>query len=292
MEKKLQAQAQTKLEHHPARHMAVMALTILITGAVVAGAVFAWLSVSGARAQKQARQAQEALRSRNVELELRIEELEEKESQLMELEEQVTAVEEAAFPDIELQANEAGNEILVLNRGQEIGYVLSEYPFAQSAIFHQTNDLVYIEVNPDGLGGYILYGGAYSLYEANLLTNEIRRIFYSGIATDISPDGKWLTYVETEVSDSDVNFVIALLNLETNESVSYNVPQEYGQAGGATFSPNGKKIAYSAAVGDPENESSAIYVIDLETGEQTLVTQKEAAVLQVLGWHDNERVKY
>lgn len=76
-------------------------------------------------------------------------------------------------------------------------------------------------------------------------------------------------------------------------SRSKQILAKYGQVGDVHFSPNGAKLAYAAAVGDPEKESGAVYVIDIATGKQTRIAEtKKSGYFHVNGWKDAIAVDY
>lgn len=157
-------------------------------------------------------------------------------------------------------------------------------------ILKQTDNNAYIVAQPDGLGGYINYTeDEQDVYRLVFATNKLEKI--SSYRGDISPDEKYLASVKRE--DSAVKSVI-LININTQEIQEFDIPIGYGQAGDVKFSPDGKKIAFAASVGDPSNESGNVYILDIASGMISKVNTEDITgqVPHVSGWKDNTTVNW
>lgn len=157
-------------------------------------------------------------------------------------------------------------------------------------LFDEVGDKAYIAVDPTGLGGYILYSGAFELYEVNLSTGDVRQLAYEGQATDISEDG--LDFVYTTVNEKGEQLVVLASTQPGGEFVQYKVPAEFDQAGDAEFSPDGSKLAYQATItgAEPNVEETAVFVIDLVTGVQTEFARQEG-LFEILWQNDGSPIK-
>ncbi len=184
---------------------------------------------------------------------------------------------------VETINNDGSHTFVVMVSGEEVARIEKEEPvdgyeayiFEETYIFEEIRDKLYVAINPTGLGGYILYGGAFELYEVDVNTKEVMVIFdpeVAAFATDISPDGEWLVqFIRNEVGEN----IVSLHAIDEYKSqngfvdVTYLVPAEFTQVGDGQFSPDGSKLAYAASIGNPGEEETTIFVIDLDTGKQT-----------------------
>ena len=160
-------------------------------------------------------------------------------------------------------------------------------------VFKQTATAAYIGVTPDGLGGYILYGGPHRLYRLDLGTKEIKEIIGQsqvkqlGFIGDISADENWLAYV----NQADENITIDLLSLSGDGAIhQIMVPAAYQQVGDVKFSPDGNQLAYAAAVGEPDSERGVVFTAQLGTDSQKQITEVAGNYFVVTGWKDNQVV--
>jgi hypothetical protein len=177
----------------------------------------------------------------------------------------------------------------IYNNGQKIGVITpakdqgaDDRNLYDYTIFKQFNNEVYIGFVPYGIGGYMLYFGPSYLYRIDLSTKKIKNVLNGGFVTDVSADGK-LIYV---IHRSGQEFIV-LKNLQTGFVKKFAVASKYKQAGDALFSPNGKKIAYAAALGNPEKEAGKIFIVDIATGDKKIVATINKGAYQILGWKYN-----
>lgn len=144
---------------------------------------------------------------------------------------------------------------------------------SQVSVFKKINDDTYLGVDNYGLGGYILFGGPKAIYKLDTKDNSFVKVFDKEdmFVSDISNDEKKLVYVETFYVGDELHNYINLYDLDDYQSKSYEVPVQYKQAGNVFFSKDGTKLAYEAALGNPDDEKFAMFVIDLATGQQTQI---------------------
>jgi tricorn protease-like protein len=156
-------------------------------------------------------------------------------------------------------------------------------------IFKQTDNFVYVAGYREGLGGYILFeADPITLYRVDLKTNEVIDLTRKDmIVEDI--------YGDNMIAWADpVNKVITVTYPADSSPARFSVPKKYGQFGNIRFSPDGKKIAYAAAIGNVDKEQGAVFVANIETGKQNLVieTTEENKYYEVNGWKDNNTVDF
>ena len=192
--------------------------------------------------------------------------------------------------------NEDGSiTISILWDGEEIGTIEKEKPGDGYSVelMEERGSYAYFSVNVTGLGGYILYGGAHSVYEINPAEKLLVNIFEGtpgNFVTDISGSGELVSFSGTG-DELFVNHIIPAVQ-EDDTIFSYEVDGEFDAAGGGKFSPDGKKLAFAASIyGDnvnTDNEITGLFVIDLETDTVTEITREEGTGEVV--WQDNETV--
>lgn len=209
---------------------------------------------------------------------------------------------EQAFktPDITFEVNPM-KSIKIKNHGAQVGEITINKPLVPK-IFKQTRDNVYIKIEPDGIGGYILYSIPTAAYKLNLSNNELTPIFGSidnpmsssdrgSVLLDISLDEtKWLIrsnkYSE-EGEPEEILFIVK--DAETGSIIrQFKVPDKYKTAGVGLFSPNEKRISFAAAVGNPDAEEGAYFVGDIETGELKIISEVKGDFFNSGKWRSNE----
>lgn len=179
-------------------------------------------------------------------------------------------------------SNKEQTSFEVWNFGNKIGEIKSEGPITVS-IWREFGGEIYLGVNPDGIGGYIVFSGPQEVYKAD--DTSLTKIYSGkgkyGFASDIIlPGGNFtsdinlpskLIAVEDTSTDEQKHPSIVVYDIGSQKSQSYPVSAPYGVAGAAHFSQTGDRIIYEAAKGIPEDEQYAMYMIDLATGKQTQI---------------------
>ena len=153
--------------------------------------------------------------------------------------------------------------------------------------------LLYFSMEPDGIGGYILFSGATNLYQINIATKQVTEIIpmnpYAptwGICLDaISVDYRF-------VADHCTQNVITIRDLSTGGKTTIQPPADvtgYQQMGSARFSPTGERVAFALAQGDPNNERGWVAVGDSSGGVAKLILAGDAgSYYTVQGWLNDQ----
>jgi hypothetical protein len=140
-----------------------------------------------------------------------------------------------------------------------------------------------------GLGGYIPFGGEFSMYGYEPASGQI--------TTYVTPEDKNGMCIDSIRLDLDkVVFnchqgsqEITVRDLKDGKEVTIPALPEQGVAGGAEFSPSGQWLAYATARNNPDDEAGQVAVIsgDLSGAPQVIykVDQKRYPIVQ--GWLDD-----
>lgn len=149
---------------------------------------------------------------------------------------------------------------------------------------------LYYSKEPYGIGGYILYNGASSLYRVDVASKQVTEIIpidfqKAFICLDaFSPD-------YTMVADHCVKKVITVRSLDTGHSVTILPPAEvtdFGPLGSAHFSPDGSRLAFTLSKGNPDDEQSWLAVSNgLGSDSSLILTSQPGQSFVVLGWLDD-----
>lgn len=149
---------------------------------------------------------------------------------------------------------------------------------------------LFYSMEPTGLGGYILFGGRSSLYDLDDTTGQSTELIpFSPESGAICLDGLSLDFT---LIGSHCDKQISVINLQTRARTVISPPagvplDQIGQEGNVTFSPDGRRVAFAMAHGDPENEQGWVAVTDDLSGSSRLVATSPArSYYNVLGWLD------
>lgn len=154
-----------------------------------------------------------------------------------------------------------------------------------------SGDMAYIDKCATGFGGYIMYYFCHgNTYEYNIGSGDLTDLTTLYNATDLffmdaTKNGDKIAWVNQE------DHQIVVTNTDDKTDAKYDVDSKYAQYGDVMFSPDSKKVAYAAIVGNPEDESGAVFTVDLESGDEELVIES-SNVYHVYGWSDNDTVIY
>lgn len=195
--------------------------------------------------------------------------------------------------NVEVSSTIDGNStrVIVMLNGEDVEVIEEAQPYI-ATVFRKTEENAYIGLSPSEIDGYILYGGPVKIYSLNFNSKEVSEVEFDGFAADISPDETMLAFISGK---GDESLQINVLNLSTRQTRSFDVGDEFQQAGDAIFSPDNKKLAYQASIGNPENERSEIFIIDLSGGEQESITEglgRTSDMFEVQGWKSNSELNY
>ncbi len=167
-------------------------------------------------------------------------------------------------------------------------------------VFKVTDKSVYVRQCATGFGGYILFDfcSAGSVYKYDRDSGTVEGIpqisseYVYGLM-DVSPDenGFVWRYEGTGPDGSGKNLFVT--TADQGISLLLAIPEGYSSYGDAKFSPDGKRIAYAVAVGEPGNESGKIFIVDVATEEQTeYASISNNSFYHVNGWKDNDTVDH
>jgi hypothetical protein len=151
---------------------------------------------------------------------------------------------------------------------------------------------LYFSKEPVGLGGYIPFSGASNLYKIDLVTKQVTEIIPQTPVTSpqicldaISGDYRF-------VADHCALNVITIRDLQNGGSTTIQAPADvvdYRLLGSARFSPDGSRVAFALAQGDPSNERGWVAVGDSTGGLSKLILVGEAgSYYTVHGWLDDQ----
>ncbi|MFA5946738.1 MAG: hypothetical protein WC813_01825 [Patescibacteria group bacterium] len=139
--------------------------------------------------------------------------------------------------------------------------------------FYQVNpdsNNAYLDFNPDGLGGYILYPVTYDMIRVNTCTGKVDRLLDStfgqgGIrqGLDISPNEKYLAEFFQDIGPITSLRIVSTDNV--NITSDYSLPDQKYTQFDAKFSKDGTQVIVIAALGDAEHEKGIRWVFDMAT---------------------------
>jgi len=209
------------------------------------------------------------------------------------------------FADLSVKA-EGDNEFEIFLKDKLISEEMFPNALYNAGQFYQVNpssQYAYLDFNPDGLGGYILYPSTYDMIRVNTCTGEVDRLLGSsdGIGQggsryglDISPDEKYLAQFFQDIGPSTSLQIRAIDDV--NDVKSYPLPDQKYTQFDAKFSPDGSKIAIIAALGNAMSERGILWIFDMKTrtfggykGDGPIHTSFGEAWM-MNGWTDNETV--
>ena len=147
---------------------------------------------------------------------------------------------------------------------------------------------LYFSEEPFGLGGYILFAGASSLYRLNLADRSVQTLVAFNPAG--GPYICWddLSLDERLAAGRCDGKRISVLDLATGQASTIQPPPDagdFGQIGGAHFSPDGSRLAFAFARGDPNNEQGWVAVSDgLTGGSHIVATSGPGSYFSAVAW--------
>lgn len=158
----------------------------------------------------------------------------------------------------------------VWNYGKKVGEINRDYS-SDITLMKRSDGFAYLGLSPNGLGGYILFSGPEEVYKLD--EDTLAKVYEgrerNGFVSDVV--GNKLVAVENPVAEG-AQASIVIYDLATQKpQASYPIPPRYSVAGAAHLSQSGDRLVYEAAIGSPDNEEYAMYMIDLKTGKQTPV---------------------
>jgi hypothetical protein len=159
--------------------------------------------------------------------------------------------------------------------------------------FSADGQWLYFSKEPIGIGGYILFSGASSLYKINVTTREVVDVIPTDISEEpvgcldaISPD---FLYVAEHCWQN----MIRIRDLNSGGAFIFNPPADITSgsqlAGSARFSPDGKKLAYAIGKGAQDNEQGWVVVSDIAIdNSKVILTSQVGSYYTIAGWLDDQ----
>jgi hypothetical protein len=153
---------------------------------------------------------------------------------------------------------------------------------------------LYFSKEPVGLGGYIPFSGASNLYRVDIATGEVSEIIPQSPPSSpqtcldaISGDYRY-------VADHCTPDVITIRDLQTGGASTIQAPPDvvgYRLMGSARFSPDGSRVAFALAQGDPNDERGWVALGDRSGGMAKMILVGDAgSSYTVLGWLDEQTI--
>lgn len=197
-----------------------------------------------------------------------------------------TAFEPNPAGDTHIQVNVAhvdgtGAQILLDKR-------LADSVLPQPVQWSRDGRYLYFTDEPYGIGGYILFWGGPDLQQVDLATGAITEILPDQgclCAMSLSPDGTLLAVI-TGIDPLE----LVLRNILDGTERRTQLESGHWQAGNIVWSPDGKSLMYTMAIGDPEKESYSIVRVDVGTLAQTVLIHDDPRLLETIVWADAKTV--
>ncbi len=158
--------------------------------------------------------------------------------------------------------------------------------------FSADGQALYFSKEPFGIGGYIPFGGASSLYRIDLATRAVTELIpfnpTSGVMTCLDA----LSADFRLAADHCTLNAIQVRDLQSGEITQVKAPEEasgFRLLGSARFSPDGKRLAFAMAKGDPGAEQGLIAISDGLSGASKVILTGEPGMYYTLkGWLDDQ----
>ncbi|MBL8099072.1 MAG: PD40 domain-containing protein [Anaerolineales bacterium] len=159
----------------------------------------------------------------------------------------------------------------------------------QMTITEWSKDGRYVFIEPqyccvDGPG--MIFVDGYGLFRLELNTGDLIKIDQDASAFSLSPLGTELVFYK------DNSQKVYIENLETKKQIYFVINEKYEKAGIFNWSPDGKKIVFSAADENWFEDQSgfALYIIDLDTNSLKFVVHETEIFFTALNWLSNNEV--
>jgi hypothetical protein len=151
---------------------------------------------------------------------------------------------------------------------------------------------VYFSKEPVGIGGYIVFSGASNLYRIDLTSKKVTELIPMSTTSgpqicldSLSPD------YQRVAGHCDQN-TITILDIASGKTQTIQPPADvtdFRLLGSARFSPNGQRVAFALAKGDPSAEQGWIAVSDGTSGASKLILTGDAGkIYLVIGWLNDQ----
>ena len=151
---------------------------------------------------------------------------------------------------------------------------------------------LYFSKEPVGIGGYIIFSGASNLYKIDISTKVVTELIPQGSGSGPMICLDALSGDYRFVADHCTKNVITIRDLNNNASTTIQTPSEvtgFNLVGSARFSPDGKRLAFAMAKGDPGDEQGWLAISDGTSGSSKLIYTSQAGTYFIIhGWLDDQ----
>jgi hypothetical protein len=144
---------------------------------------------------------------------------------------------------------------------------------------------------PWGIGGFIPFGGASSLYRLNLADGQVTALVEwtpqgsTGLCLDaMSPDA-------SRVVSHCPRGQISVINLDGSQGTTIAMPEGQTQdylLGSALFNGSGTRIAYASAAGNPDQVNGWVAVADGLSGGSHVILATPSGFYRVIAWLNDQ----
>jgi hypothetical protein len=136
------------------------------------------------------------------------------------------------------------------------------------------NGALYYSKEPSGIGGYILFAGASSLYRVNLSDKTVSEVipFNPQNGTFLCLDA--MSVDNRLVADHCTENLITVRDLSNGQTSTVTPPADvtgFTRLGSTRFSPDGQRLAFALAKGNPDDEQGWVAVSDSLSGASHLI---------------------
>ena len=137
---------------------------------------------------------------------------------------------------------------------------------------------LYVSTEPTGIGGYILFAGASSLYRVNVNDRSVQEVIpFNGNGGKLICIDE-LSSDERLIADHCAKTSIAIRNLSSGQTTTIQPPADvtgFNFVGSARFSPDLARVAFALAKGVPGAEQGWVAVSDSLSGPSKLIATSE-----------------
>lgn len=151
---------------------------------------------------------------------------------------------------------------------------------------------LYFSKEPVGLGGYILFPGASSLYKIDIATKQVTEQIPADLSSGKASCLDAISGDYRYVADNCSQNVITIRDLTSGGTTTIQPPDGltgFRTLGSARFSPDGSRLAFALAKSNPDAEQGWVAVSDSTKGSSKLILTASAGVYYtVVGWLDDQ----
>lgn len=150
---------------------------------------------------------------------------------------------------------------------------------------------LYFSREPYGIGGYILFNGASSLFRYDLAADDITPLIPFDLASNVLCLGDLNIAVGVAVGNCTDRTVMTVYDLDRDSENGTILPPaeltDFTVLGSARFSPDAARVAFALARGNPESEQGWVAVSDGMSGASRVVASANpGSYYTVIGWLD------